>query len=429
MRERGADVKDVSERIIRILSGISGNAISLNEPVILIADDLAPSETVQFDKSELLAFVTEGGSPSSHTAILARMLNIPALICTNGILDESYNGKDAIVDGFGGNIYINPDEDTVALMQEKAESAQKQRELLQELKGVKGISKDGKKTEIYANIGSISDIYSVLNNDAEGIGLFRSEFIYLESDTFPTEDAQFAIYKDVLSKMANKKVVIRTLDIGADKQVDYFNMPKEENPALGIRAIRLCLKQPEIFKTQLRALYRASVFGSLAIMFPMVASEWEIIRILELINEVKLELDEEGIPYSNNIELGCMIETPAAALISDILAKHLDFFSIGTNDLIQYTLAADRQNSAIGEFCDSRHIAVMRLIEMVADNAHKNDMWVGICGELAADTSLTPIFLSMGIDELSVTPSMVLPVRRAVIDSDTSTVERFWKTK
>lgn len=426
MRERSADVKDVSERLIRILSGASGNIFDVDEPVILVADDLSPSETVQFDKSELLAFVTEGGSPSSHTAILARMLNIPALICTKNILDEAFNGKNAIVDGFGGNIYIEPDTKTIKTMQDKAKNAQLQHELLQKLKGVDSVSKDGKKTGIFANIGNVSDIYSVLNNDAEGIGLFRSEFIYLESDKFPTEDEQFAVYKDVLSKMSGKKVVIRTLDIGADKQVDYLDMPHEENPALGMRAIRLCLTRSEIFKTQLRALYRATVFGTLAIMFPMIVSEWEIVKVLEIINEVKSELDNDGIPYSDNIELGCMIETPASAIVSDTLAKYMDFFSIGTNDLIQYTLAADRQNGALSDFCDSKHPAVMRLIEMTVDNAHKHGLWVGICGELASDITLTTAFLAMGVDELSVTPSMVLPIRHAVIESDTSDFEKFW---
>jgi len=423
LKERSADVKDVSERIIRILSGSSKKAIFSDEPVILIADDLAPSETIQFDKSELLAFVTEGGSPSSHTAILARMLNIPALICTDGALNEDYNGKEAIVDGFSGNIYIEPDEDTVCAMWKKAEAAKKQRELLNTLKGKKSISKDGRKIEICANIGSNADIYSVLNNDAEGIGLFRSEFLYLDSADFPNEDNQFYAYKDVLSKMSGKRVVIRTLDIGADKQVDYFNMPHEENPALGIRAIRLCLKRPDIFKTQLRALYRASVYGTLSIMFPMIASEWEILKILNIVNEVKDELRSEGIPYSESVELGCMIETPAAAIISDILAKHLNFFSIGTNDLIQYTLAADRQNSEISDFCDEHHIAIIRLIELVCENAHKNNLWVGICGEMASDLSLTPKFLKMGVDELSVTPNMVLPLRQTVMETDASQIE------
>lgn len=426
MRERSADVKDVSERIIRILSGASGNVFDVNEPVILVSDDLSPSETVQFDKSELLAFVTEGGSPSSHTAILARMLNIPAIIGTKSIIDDSFNGKNAIVDGFSGTIYIDPDTQTLEQMQDKAKDAQLQHELLLKLKGVKGVSKDGKKVDIFANIGNVSDIYTVIDNDAEGIGLFRSEFIYLEADKFPTEDEQFIAYKDVLSKMSEKKVVIRTLDIGADKQLDYFDMPHEDNPALGMRAIRLCLENPEIFKTQLRALYRASVFGNLAIMFPMIASEWEIVKITEIVNEVKSELAAEGIPYSENIELGCMIETPASAIISDILAKHMDFFSIGTNDLIQYTLAADRQNSALSPFCDNNHPAVMRLIEMTVNNAHEYGAWVGICGELAADPQLTPAFLAMGIDELSVTPGMVLPIRRAVIDCDTSDFKKFW---
>ncbi len=418
MRERAADIKDVSERVIRILSGSSGNTIPCGKPMIIAADDLAPSETVQFDKSELLAFITEGGSPSSHTAILARMLDIPAVISAKGILDPEHHNKDVIIDGFEGVIYIDPDSDTSALMHQKSEAATKQRELLSALKGVKSISKDGKKLEIYANISNPSDLAAVINNDAEGIGLFRSEFIYLESDTYPTEDEQFAIYKDVLAKMSGKRVIIRTLDIGADKQAEYFNMPSEENPALGIRAIRLCLKRPDIFKTQLRALYRASAFGSLAIMFPMITSEWEITKILEIIQTVKQELDCENIPYSDSVELGCMIETPAAAIISDTLAPHLDFFSIGTNDLIQYTLAADRQNSEIGMFCDDHHPAVMRLIKTVTDNAHKNGIWVGICGELAADISLTPTFLAMDIDELSVTPNMILPLRQAILNTD-----------
>ena len=422
MRERSADVKDVSERVIRILSGAASGGIASDEPVIIVADDLAPSETVQFDKSKILAFVTEGGSSSSHTSILARMMNIPAIIGASGVLNKDYDGKEAIVDGFKGILYIDPDEATTARMKARAEEAERQKELLLKLRGVKSVTKDGQKIELCANIGNVLDIGSVLSNDAEGIGLFRSEFLYLEAKNYPDEDTQFGAYKEVLSKMVNKRVIIRTLDIGADKQVDYFNMPKEENPAMGIRAIRICLQRPEIFKTQLRALYRASIFGKLAIMFPMIASEWEIIKVLEIVDEVKKELESEGIAYSKNVELGCMIETPAAAVISDILAKHLDFFSIGTNDLTQYTLAADRQNPNIGDFCDTHHKAILRLINMVVQNAHKNNTWVGICGELGADLELTETFLSIGVDELSVTPSSILPIRQKVLNTDVSLV-------
>lgn len=423
MRERSADVKDVSERVIRILSGAASGGIASDEPVIIVADDLAPSETVQFDKSKILAFVTEGGSSSSHTSILARMMNIPAIIGASGVLNKDYDGKEAIVDGFKGILYIDPDEATTARMKARAEEAERQKELLLKLRGVKSVTKDGQKIELCANIGNVLDIGSVLSNDAEGIGLFRSEFLYLEAKNYPDEDTQFGAYKEVLSKMVNKRVIIRTLDIGADKQVDYFNMPKEENPAMGIRAIRICLQRPEIFKTQLRALYRASIFGKLAIMFPMIASEWEIIKVLEIVDEVKKELESEGIAYSKNVELGCMIETPAAAVISDILAKHLDFFSIGTNDLTQYTLAADRQNPNIGDFCDTHHKAILRLINMVVQNAHKNNTWVGICGELGADLELTETFLSIGVDELSVTPSSILPIRQKVLNTDVSLIK------
>ncbi len=422
MQGRSADVKDVSERIIRILSG-DGGSVSINEPVIIAADDLAPSETVQLDKSKILAFVTEGGSPSSHTSILARMMNIPAIIGVKGLMNSDYNGKDAVLDGFSGIIYIEPDEATVQKMQKSLEEEKQRRLFLKQLRGKESITKDGQKIELCANIGNVLDTGLALSNDADGIGLFRSEFLYLKSNDYPSEDVQFGAYKDVLSKMINKRVVIRTLDIGADKQVDYFNMPKEENPALGIRAIRICLKRKDIFKTQLRALYRASVFGKLAIMFPMITSEWEILKILEIINEVKSELEVEGILYSKNIELGCMIETPAAAIISDILAKHLDFFSIGTNDLTQYTLAADRQNPAIGDFCDTHHLAILRLIKTVCENAHKNGLWVGICGELGADLELTETFLALGIDELSVIPSAVLPLRQRVLETDVSEIK------
>ena len=418
MRERSADVKDVSERLIRILSGKSTNVLDSDTPVIIAADDLAPSETVQFDKDKILAFVTERGSSNSHTAILARMMNVPAVIGVNGLTEGGYGGREAIVDGFAGRIYIDPDEKTAADMEAKLREANRQRELLQNFKGKESVTADGRRIELCANIGNVKDVSLALSNDAEGIGLFRSEFLYLEAEDYPTEDVQFAAYKEVLSKMANKRVVIRTLDIGADKQAEYFNMPHEENPAMGIRAIRICLERPEIFKTQLRALYRASVFGRLAIMFPMITSEWEVQKILEITEAVKAELDKDGIPYSGTVELGCMIETPAAAVISDVLAKYFDFFSIGTNDLTQYTLAADRQNPAIGRFCDAHHKAVLRLIKLVCDNAHNNNIWVGICGELGADQSLTELFLALGVDELSVTPSSILPIRKKVIETD-----------
>lgn len=421
MRGRSADVKDVSERLLRILSG--EDTLSLTEPVIIAADDLAPSETVQLDKSKILAFATSGGSTSSHTSILARMMNIPAIIGVSELMNEEYGNHQAILDGFNGNIYIDPDEATVTKMHEALERENRRRELLNKLRGKESITKDGIKIELCANIGNVLDTGIALSNDAEGIGLFRSEFLYLESSAYPSEDVQFGAYKDVLSKMINKRVVIRTLDIGADKSVDYFNMPKEENPALGIRAIRICLNREDIFKTQLRALYRASVFGQLAIMFPMITSEWEIKEVLRIVDEVKNELDSEGIAYSKNVELGCMIETPAAAIISDILAQYLDFFSIGTNDLTQYTLAADRQNPDIGKFCDPHHIAILRLIRTVCDNAHKNGLWVGICGELGADITLTETFLALGIDELSVIPSAVLPLRQRVTEINVSEIK------
>jgi phosphotransferase system enzyme I (PtsI) len=429
MRERSADVKDVSERLIKILSGKEKSGIISDTPVIIVSDDLAPSETVQFDKNKILAFVTEGGSASSHTSILARMMNIPAVIGAKGALNVQYDGKDAIIDGFTGTLYIDPDEETVAKMTVKRQKVEEQNRLLQLLKGCDSITKDGQHIELCANIGNVHDIGNVLKNDAEGIGLFRSEFLYLESTDYPSEDVQFGAYKEVLSKMVNKRVIIRTLDIGADKQVDYFNMPKEENPAMGVRAIRICLQRPEIFKTQLRALYRASVFGKLAIMFPMIASEWEVLKVLEIIDEVKEELDSEGIAYSKNVELGCMIETPAAAVTSDILSKHLDFFSIGTNDLTQYTLAADRQNPDIGDFCNTHHTAILRLINTVVQNAHANGTWVGICGELGADLSLTELFLAIGVDELSVTPSAILPIRKKVLDTDVSKIREEVLTK
>lgn len=423
MRERSADVKDVSERLIKILAGKDDGGIISDKPIIVVADDLAPSETVQFDKSKILAFVTESGATNSHTSILARMMNIPAVIGAKGVLNKDFHGRQAIIDGSEGILYIDPDEATIAKMTEKKKEIENQTRALEQLKGLRSATKDGQHIELCANIANVLDTASVIKNDAEGIGLFRSEFLYLESMDYPAEDVQFGAYKEVLSKMKGKRVVIRTLDIGADKNAAYFHMPKEENPALGVRAIRICLQKQDVFKTQLRALYRASVFGRLSIMFPMITSEWEILKILEIIDEVKSELSAEGIGFTDNVELGCMIETPAAAIISDILAKHLDFFSIGTNDLTQYTLAADRQNPDIGAFCDMHHISVLRLIDTVIKNAHKNNIWVGICGEVAADEELIELFLAMGVDELSVTPSAVLAVRKKIIETDVSKIK------
>lgn len=423
MRERSADIRDVSERIIRILGGKSRSGIDTDEPVIIVSDDLSPSETVQFDKDKILAFVTEGGSDNSHTSILARTMNIPAIINVKNIVSDEYNGLNAVIDGFSGTVYINPDKKTTLKLRQLQKNSEENIKNLEQLKGVPNITKDGQKIELCANIGNILDMPAVVSNDADGIGLFRSEFIYLENTAYPTEEQQFEAYKYLLSQMPDKRIIIRTLDIGADKQAAYFNMPKEENPAMGIRAIRICLRRPEIFKTQLRALFRASVFGRLAIMFPMISSEWEIIKILNIVDEVKTELKSENIPYSETVELGCMIETPAAAIISDILARYVDFFSIGTNDLTQYTLAADRQNPDIGEFFDIHHKSLLRLIKLVADNAHANGIRVGICGELAADTSLTDFFLSADIDELSVTPNAVLPLRQKIINTDVSKVK------
>ena len=418
MRERAADVKDISNRVITILQGEEEGAMTGDEPFILLADDLAPSETVQLDKSKVLSFVTRHGSTNSHTAILARTMNIPALIGVD--FDDAVDGKMGIVDGYTGTFYVDPDEETMAQYEAKKAEDENKKRLLLELKGKENVTLDGKKINLYANIGGVADVANALSNDAGGIGLFRSEFLYLESEDYPTEDAQFAAYKTVAENMAGKKVIIRTLDIGADKQVGYFGLKKEENPALGYRAIRICLTRPEIFKTQLRALYRASVYGNLGIMFPMITSVKEVERIKEICEEVKAELRSDGIEYSDKIELGIMIETPAAALISDRLAPMVDFFSVGTNDLTQYTLACDRQNPDIEEFIDTHHEAILRLIEMSAENAHKNGAWIGICGELAADTTLTERFLRMGIDELSVSPSFVLKVRDAVRRTDLS---------
>lgn len=421
MKARAADVKDISNRIINnLLSNDSSSEVS-DEKVIVCADDLAPSETVLLDKDKVLGFVTAFGSSNSHTAILARNMNIPAIIGVGSdFLNEIRNGADAIADGFTGEFFVEPDSETTELLTKKQHEDEEKRRFLHNLKGKENVTLDGKKINIYANIGSVDNIGAVLLNDAGGIGLFRSEFLYLENSDYPTEEQQFTAYKKVLESMAGKKVIIRTLDIGADKQVDYFNLEKEENPALGCRAIRICLTRPEIFKTQLRALYRASVYGNLGIMFPMITSVSELTEILEICNEVKKSLKEQGIEYSDSIELGIMIETPAAAIISDKLAPMVDFFSVGTNDLTQYTLACDRQNPNIERFCDTHHEAVLRLIEMSAENAHKHGAWIGICGELGADTELTETFLRMGIDELSVSPGFVLKVRDKVRNIDLS---------
>ena len=414
MQGRAADVKDVSERVLDILCGTSEGMKEMTEPCIIAADDLAPSETVQLDKSKVLGFATMYGSSNSHTAILARTMNIPAVIGLGEELSQEYDGKEAIIDGFTGTLYIDPDEETMKEMQEKRAKDLEQKALLEQLKGKENITKSGRKINVYANIGNVSDVGSVLKNDAGGIGLFRSEFLYLENTDFPSEEQQFAVYKQVAENMAGKKVIIRTLDIGADKQVDYFGLDKEENPALGYRAIRICLTRPEIFKTQLRALYRAAVYGNISIMFPMIISVGEIHRIKEIIAEVKAELKNEGIPYKDDVELGVMIETPASVMISRDLAKEVDFFSVGTNDLTQYTLAIDRQNAKLDAFYDPHHPAILAMIKMAAENAHAEGAWIGICGELGADLELTQEFLDMGLDELSVSPSMVLPLRKKI---------------
>ena len=421
MQARSADVRDISNRIIGCLTNDGSTEAQSDEPVIICADDLAPSETVTLDKDRVLAFVTAHGSSNSHTAILARNMNIPAIVGVGeAFLSEIRDGAPAVVNGFTGEFILHPDAETIAAAQQKRAEELEKKELLQKLKGKENMTLDGRKINIYANIGSADNIGAVLLNDAGGIGLFRSEFLYLKNTDYPSEEEQFQIYRRVLESMAGKKVIIRTLDIGADKQCEYFHMPKEENPALGIRAIRLCLNRPEVFRTQLRALFRASVFGNLGIMFPMIANVWELEEILILCDEVKAELRYDGIEYAEDTELGIMIETPAAALISDRLAPMVDFFSVGTNDLTQYTLACDRQNPKIDRFCDPHHEAVLRLIEMAAENAHRHGKWIGICGELAADTSLTETFLRMGIDEFSVSPAFVLKLRDAVRSIDLS---------
>lgn len=419
MRGRSADVKDISERLINILSGFNASSMVSDEPVIIVAEDLAPSETVQLDKDKILSFVSVKGSVNSHTAILARTMGIPALIGTPVIPDNDIDGKMGIVDGNSGCLYVDPDNEKLVYYRKKQDEQLKQKELLQLLKGREDITIDGRKIKLYANIGNVKDVMTVKANDAAGIGLFRSEFIYLERDTFPTEEEQFNIYRTVAENMAGKPVIIRTLDIGADKQCDYFNMDKEDNPALGMRAIRICLTRTEIFKTQLRALYRASAYGNINIMYPMIANMWEIDRIKEIEKEVRDELKQQGIDIGD-VQTGIMIETPAAVMLSDELAEKVDFFSIGTNDLTQYTLAVDRQNPKLDSFFDPHHPAVLKMIKMVVDNAHKAGIWAGICGELGADTSLTREFLKMGVDELSVSPGRILPIRKIILDTDVS---------
>lgn len=418
MQGRAADIRDVSERMLGILAGADGDLNVLSEPVVIAADDLVPSETVQLDKNMVLGFAMQAGSVSSHTAILARSMGIPAVVGLGSELSQEDDGKEVIIDGFTGIVYLEPDEAIRKEMLQKKEDSDRRKEMLQSLKGKENVTLDGTKIKIYANIGKTADLGSVLANDAGGIGLFRSEFLYLENEDYPTEEQQFAAYKRAAETMAGKQVIIRTLDIGADKQADYFKLEKEENPALGYRAIRICLTRPEVFKTQLRALYRAAMFGNIAIMYPMIISEEEILRIKEIEKEVKAELKADGVPFKEDVSTGIMIETPAAALISDKLAEQVDFFSVGTNDLTQYTLAIDRQNQKLDQFCDLHHPALLKLIQMAADNAHAAGKWIGICGELGADTELTETFLRMGIDELSVSPSMVLSVRQKVRELD-----------
>ena len=419
MQERAADIRDISERVIANLNGENKSKVVTDEPVIILADDLAPSETVQLEKDKVLSFVTVHGSVNSHTAILARTMGIPALVSTEMELTQDLDGKLAVVDGNHGTIYVDPDAETMEKMKTLKKEEEEKKELLQTFKNKESITLDGKRVLTYANIGNVKDLALVLQNGAEGIGLFRSEFLYLESETYPTEEEQFEVYKKVAETMAGKRVIIRTLDIGADKQADYFELAKEENPAMGVRAIRICLTRPEIFKTQLRALFRASAYGNIAIMYPMITSLSEIAQIKEIVEEVKAELDADGVPYGTP-EQGIMIETPAAATISDLLAKEVDFFSIGTNDLTQYTLAIDRQNQSLDAFFDAHHIAVLRMIYQTVQNAHKAGIWCGICGELGADSDLTELFLAMGIDELSVSPGRLLTIRRLICETDSS---------
>ena len=428
MRGRAADVRDISERVITVLAGGAGSGIDSDEPVIIAADDLAPSETVQLDKDKVLSFVTAHGSENSHTAILARTMGIPALIGTGIDLDESVDGKLGIVDGTNGVVYVDPDAELLEEMKKKQQEEQEKKRLLQTLKGKENITLDGQKVMLYANVGNIKDLGIALQNDAGGIGLFRSEFIYLGQDHYPTEEEQFQIYKTVAETMAGRRVIIRTLDIGADKQCDYFELDKEDNPAMGLRAIRICLTRPEIFKTQLRALFRASVYGNINIMYPMIISVDEVRQIKAIVEEVKAELKEQGIEYGNPAQ-GIMIETPASVMMSRELAEEVDFFSIGTNDLTQYTLAIDRQNSRLDKFFDSHHPAVLRMIQMTVENAHKAGIWCGICGELGADQTLTKDFLAMGVDELSVSPGSILPLRKIILETDVEAYKKSKQTK
>ena len=428
MRGRAADVRDISERVITVLAGGAGSGLDSDEPVIIAADDLAPSETVQLDKDKVLSFVTAHGSENSHTAILARTMGIPALIGTGIDLDETVDGKLGIVDGTNGVVYVDPHAELLEEMKKKQQEEQEQQRLLQTLKGKENITLDGQNVMLYANVGNIKDLGIALQNDAGGIGLFRSEFIYLGQDHYPTEEEQFQIYKTVAETMAGRRVIIRTLDIGADKQCDYFELDKEDNPAMGLRAIRICLTRPEIFKTQLRALFRASVYGNINIMYPMIISVDEVRQIKAIVEEVKAELAEQGIEYGNPAQ-GIMIETPASVMMSRELAEEVDFFSIGTNDLTQYTLAIDRQNSKLDKFFDSHHPAVLRMIQMTVENAHKAGIWCGICGELGADQALTKDFLAMGVDELSVSPGSILPLRKIILETDVEAYKKSKQTK
>ena len=428
MRGRAADVRDISERVITVLAGGAGSGLDSDEPVIIAADDLAPSETVQLDKDKVLSFVTAHGSENSHTAILARTMGIPALIGTGIDLDETVDGKLGIVDGTNGVVYVDPDAELLEEMKKKQQEEQEKKRLLHTLKGKENITLDGQKVMLYANVGNIKDLGIALQNDAGGIGLFRSEFIYLGQDHYPTEEEQFQIYKTVAETMAGRRVIIRTLDIGADKQCDYFELDKEDNPAMGLRAIRICLTRPEIFKTQLRALFRASVYGNINIMYPMIISVDEVRQIKAIVEEVKAELTEQGIEYGNPAQ-GIMIETPASVMMSRELAEEVDFFSIGTNDLTQYTLAIDRQNSKLDKFFDSHHPAVLRMIQMTVENAHKAGIWCGICGELGADQALTKDFLAMGVDELSVSPGSILPLRKIILETDVEAYKKSKQTK
>jgi len=426
MKSRSIDVKDISDRIIKNLLNTDNDENKLYDKTIILAEDLVPSETVRIDKDKVLSFVTINGSSNSHTAILARTLSIPSIVSCNINLDSKFDGKTAIVDGFTGEIYIDPDSVTVEKMKTKMKETDLQREQLNTLKGKENITVDGKKVKLYANIGNIRDIASVLTNDGNGIGLFRSEFIYLERNKFPTEEEQFCIYKKAAETMGRNKIIIRTLDIGSDKKVDYFNLKKEENSAMGYRAIRICLKEPEIFRTQLRAIYRASIYGNISVMYPMITSIEEVKKIKDIAKEVRNELENEGVKIGN-VEQGIMIETPAAVLISDELAKEVDFFSIGTNDLTQYTLAIDRQNEKLDDFYNPYHKSVLKMIKMVIDNAHKNNIWAGICGELGADINITELLLAFGIDEISVSSSAILKVRKKIRETDTRKVNiRKW---